>query len=138
MPCGDGGGPCTSVDYCSDRLDSVTQMLCWLCGELTYNGQLDYISENQKLAKWWYDHKLSDNNRVKSQMESEVAEYPSAAVMAKSFIHEAEKVHCVSNFHKEWFTNLATEVWLKYQTKKSKKEKALSKLTNEERKLLGI
>lgn len=129
-----------------ERLDEVTQMLCWLCGQVSYSYSSALISRNPKLVQWWNEHLKSDNRRVLDEMRTYVRRNPNQTQygVAEYFIQKAQAVHAVSDFHKEWFRDLANKAvaeGLKEQYTQDKKNKLrddiLSRLTPEERNILG-
>lgn len=129
------------------RLDEVTQNLCYVCGELTRADELETYA-SARTCKWWYEHKDADEERVSKKMykflKDNVNVYNPKEI-TKKFIDEAEKVHPVSTFHKEWFEKLATgirsAVNIEYESERELQKiryEALKKLTTEEKVILGI
>lgn len=126
-----------------EKVDDLTQKLCWLCGTVCYRNVNNVLMMgNPALSKWWEEHQRQDKLRLEDEMRREAIKYESAYAMAQAFIKRAEKEHPVSEFHKFWMEQLATDVWGP-ETRKARKQKetregALAKLTATERKLLGV
>ncbi|MDO8495977.1 MAG: hypothetical protein Q7S43_00800 [bacterium] len=55
------------------KLDSVTQLLCSLCGHLEETSQVSILEtiDNGKLTKWWENHKKADAKRRADQIEKQ-------------------------------------------------------------------
>lgn len=131
------------------KLDSLTQMLCWLCGTLTATYHEDFLSCNPRLLAWWNQHQKTDTDRVLREMRQEVVirqkQGITAPNLAQTFIERAELVHNVSSFHKSWFLKLAWQTLdeLAEEHKQATdrlviQQAALAKLTPEERQALGV
>jgi hypothetical protein len=134
-----------------ERLDEITRHLCFICGTLEKAGVLSKYASDLML-RWWDHHQAWDNQRVrpkmKSYIEARLESFPgmTPGSVAEYFIAEAEKIHPVSDFHRGWFLEMASEILEavrvereteKYK-KKSLKESALAKLTRKEREILGL
>jgi hypothetical protein len=149
MPCGCGDYD----DFMTSRnvrintqmkadLDRVTQFLCYMCGQ---NEAKSGMVLPEPIAEWWNKHQKADEKRVLGQMRKKVASFSSETKLGNAFIAKAKEVHPVSDFHAVWFHNLACQVWKEYKSKeqeekirKNKKRAALKKLTEDEKKLLGL
>jgi hypothetical protein len=114
MPCRDGRDDCgistRTHDQVVNRLDEVTQNLCFLCGEVEYRQYWETI-ENPRLKKWWREHQDSDRKRVQKEIQEMLKHNPdfTAARVATFLINAAVKVHPVSEWHKKWFLVLAEQ-----------------------------
>ena len=53
MPCRDGGPSISDVQEAQNRLNKVTQNLCYLCGEAEHNEIFDKLSENNYSLRRW-------------------------------------------------------------------------------------
>ena len=145
MPCRDDRDDAWFASQLQQRNDKLAQMLCWLCGTVELEAGLALITANPTLYDWWKEHQASDETRVLHEMNQEIHRFKSSSALATHFISKAEKVHQVSNFHKDWFVRLAERAYNQYvklqkefnKEQKLKKE-ALAKLTPEERKALGL
>jgi hypothetical protein len=152
MPCMDNG-PRDDHEQCSKtiksqrrRLNEVTRLLCYLCGELEEDKILAKYT-NPQLSTWRERHHEKDTIRVKTKMLEAIQRRPSHTIISlcDKFIEEAEAVHPVSRFHKKWFLIMARsameeaqKIWKEKESKVQLKKKALEKLTKEERKALGL
>jgi len=156
MPCRDDSPHYVTVENpkVKERLDQVTQFLCYLCGELMEDGHLSYLQET-RLSKWWKDHQKKDTTRVTSaikrrfttQVKKSGRRNPTS--VADDLISSAEKVHPVSRYHKQWFRELCRtidkeltikeiEAQRKAQRKKQKRASGKAKLTKSELLALGV
>ena len=153
MPC--EGGPSYDVVYRDDpeakkEIDKLSQMLCFLCGSLQHDGLFEDYTD-KRIKRWWKQHQKSDIKRVSDKMKKifnkDVSLEPED--VAEDFIKKAEKVHSVSEFHKEWFLQLATDIRKKIADERlkilkkeveteQKRRKGLKKLTKSEKLALGI
>lgn len=134
-----------------ETVDELTQNLCYICGNIEYRGEINFYA-NKRILKWWEQHKAADEKRVVKEMKSYIKKYykkskfPSVDKLSNYFIMGAKDIHPVSDYHEfEWFPEMATKVIneLKEAYKKSGeaavlKRVALSKLTNEEKAILGL
>lgn len=155
MPCESGPedtswvGP--ALKAAKGRTDEVTRHLCFLCGTLEEKGLLKKFASKPLMA-WWEEHQRADDKRVRAKMlayclESirslEEFEDLNADRVAERFIKLAADVHPVSDFHKNWFHEMAEELKdeaedIVKREKSGERKKALRKLTPSERKALGI
>jgi hypothetical protein len=162
MPCRCDDYPPTSTrDVYDDRakkerdaikksLDEVTQNLCYLCGTVIHDLlREDVLKGNRRLYQWWRAHLAADEKRVRDEMRKYVSklskDHYNPHVVASYFVDKAKKVHPVSAFHCKWFFDLASQTLLEKETaieaaarKVELKKQALNKLTDEERKVLGL
>lgn len=128
----------------NNRIDELSQNLCFLCGQAEYNGVFEDLAfNNDRLRKWWKNHQASDTRRVQKEMRQRKEMNPQK--LADSFIKKAKKVHPVSKFHMEWFLDLAeAEVERKKKEQEAKdreealRQQALSRLSAEEKRVLGV
>jgi len=133
-----------SVKLANKRVDELCQNLCYLCGQAEYEGFFDLLAKkNCRLREWWEKHKKSDEKRVIKEMQEHECSDPGE--LSDIFFSKAIGVHPVSDFHKRWFTELATRVceWKRQMKKEESEERklimsAIQKLTPEERKALGL
>lgn len=134
------------------RLDFVTQNLCYLCANLMDAGLLEKYA-NKRILAWHKEHTRSDEKRVSGKMRAVYLGHPeyieTPEKVADNFIRTAEKVHPVSDYHKNWFNELAIReanyakgVIAKRNKSENIRKKAInklrSKLTKEERRSLGL
>ncbi len=152
MPCQDGGPSEPQVSESAyiklkARLDEVTQNLCFICGNLVKNNQLDLA--NPRILKWWEEHQEHDrkrvNERIDEYLKKKTIYRESPIKLVNLLISIAEEVHPVSSYHREWFKTMVDQGLDRFKEKQRKnKEKkdrinaAKSKLTDEEKKLLKI
>ena len=148
MPCQDGGPscPCSENEYFKERVDELTQNLCYLCGVLIEEKVLKKYA-NKRILGWQKEHHKSDEKRVRRKLKM-IYERNSNAVPgieADKLIESAEEEHPVSSWHKKWFERLAKEELFKLKKKrktevelKKERKKALNKLSKREKVLLGI
>jgi trehalose utilization protein len=138
MPCRDGGPSCGETT--SYRLDRVTQMLCYTCGQMEDTNQLRLLSTPTR--RWWREHKESDRMRVVAQMHEVAQRLVEARLhvdeLTTIFIEKASAVHPVSDFHKAWMKSLATEVVEFELRRRNTKSTALNKLSTAEKRALGL
>ena len=108
--CGLGPDP-RRLDEAKKEADKLTQMLCYLMGELTEDGIVGRY-KNPSLEDWWRRHKEKDNERVLRKMREALSENNklTAPALALKFIDAAEQVHEVSRYHKKWFLACAAKV----------------------------
>ena len=146
MPC-----ECVGMDRyddirLSEELNIITQNLCYLCGELSRCGNLG-IYANGRILAWWKNHQENDTKRVTEKMEKYYRQHKPCTPeqVTSAFIAKAEAVHPVSEFHMKWFLELAKDIYerrlLNKQAEQRKKEvasQAKAKLSDEERKALGL
>jgi hypothetical protein len=153
MPC-NGGHSYSPPDHTSceeyqkalvDENDELTRLLCFVCGWLT--GQKLFKCMPAPLVKWWKAHQEEDRRRVTRQMDAwlKKEKKPNVNLLAGHFITAAERKHPLSNFHAQWLVIMAKAAVGRYQAslsikerKQQELERALAKLTPDERKLLGI
>jgi hypothetical protein len=148
MPCSDGGYPYPDTEKAKlkERLDEVTQNLCYLCGNLQRIGALEDYA-NSRILAWWAQHDAADCKRVHEQMMKAFRRMPAVAVevVAAQFIEAAEAVHPVSSYHREWFLTRAIEAASAVAKENAESirrtqlaQDAMAKLTAEERAALGV
>jgi tetrahydromethanopterin S-methyltransferase subunit G len=126
------------------RLDRVTQLLCYLCGELEGKGAL--VDYDPRVGKWFEEHHRNDVERVSKKMDEVLKRHDfSVEDLVDKFISDAEKVHPVSWWHHSWFKKMAQVAVSKRESekqarlsKKSLVKSALSKLSPEEKSALGL
>jgi len=148
MPCQGGHSyRDNSQDYI-DKIDKLTQKLCFLSASLYSEGLLEKYG-NPEIVEWHQKHMHQDEVRVQSEMERVFIEHPERIDkpegVADDFYRRALEIHPVSEYHRKWFISSAKEISekvynvfvTKNQLKKTKME-ALAKLSVEERQLLGI
>jgi seryl-tRNA synthetase len=133
-----------SYDEQKKRLDEVTQLLCFCCGTLHHT---NVMSDVASLRKWWEKHRQQDERRVRKEMQQFVSNHPNMphTQVANHFIDKAIVVHPVSKFHINWFCSLAQEICSEHKRSVAQenrvaeaRQRALSKLTKEDRLALGI
>jgi hypothetical protein len=155
MPCRyDDPLPVARIGYDNTykvKIDELTQFLCYITGELLGIGApiVDITRLDPRFAKWWSTHEAADRKRVKAEviafLKSSKMKVSDEDIITQ-LITKAEKVHPVSDWHKEtWFPSVVSEARSEltaaiktYKTVVSKRARALAKLTPEERQLLGL
>ena len=142
MPC-ESYGSCDHSSY-EEEIDELTQNLCYLCGTLKHEKLYSRIA-TKRIKKWFDEHNRNDKGRVVDKMRKHYRRNPNdhkkPQEVADKFIAAAEKVHPVSEWHKEWFLKLATKassIGRKIVERSTLAAKAKSKLTKEERMALGL
>ncbi|MFA5572995.1 MAG: hypothetical protein WDA42_07785 [Candidatus Bathyarchaeia archaeon] len=142
MPCRCEGYSRTEYYTATNEIDSLTQMLCYACGNFIAFG----LSMPTELYNWWKIHEEADWERVTKAMQDYISNMSTTAVkkltvdkLANSFIKKAEAVHPVSDWHKgHWFPKIAANVLNKNLVEVELRERALAKLTEAERKALKL
>ena len=112
-----------------NKINELTQNLCWLCGTLSDDStrltQKQILEGNHKIVEWWKKHKEDDTIRVSLSMRDYIEQHPTwtdASAMTNHFITETEKEHPVSSFHIVWFYEIAKQELAKYNKKLNDKE----------------
>ena len=86
--------------------DSVTQLLCYVCGSMIYKNN-DLSGFDERLLKWWLKHDAWDKRRTletfKKHFMSNPDQCPDKDVVREWFIKQAEDVHPLSDYHKNGF-----------------------------------
>jgi hypothetical protein len=107
--------------------------------------ELGLMYRDHRLIDWAKEHHALDEERVRKEMEAEHHSHDLPSNMAAAFVKRAEKVHPISRWHREWFYELAGEVFEKVVEEQTPEEytkevrkRAIEKLTDEERQLLGV
>lgn len=119
MPCRDDRDNCGSdtvrIGKLQERLDEVTQNLCYVCGTAEMTA-LHILKGNKRLAKWWKEHQTADTRRVTESMNRFIISgmVTNANDVAEHFIATASREHPVSSFHNKWFGDLAVELVAEY------------------------
>jgi len=138
MPCRCEGYDDAGSDELQRELDRTTQSLCFLCGQIEGAGSWNLFG-NSRIEAWWKHHLANDTKRVKhavSQMLEQHNGTISANNIAIVLIREAEKVHPVSEWHKEWFQALADQGKTQFDADRAKaqqlKTSIADKLSTEE------
>jgi hypothetical protein len=164
MPCMDPLAEQEDWNQLEGKVQSLTQKLCYACGNLiTLSDSITVIPKNYKksdfiklfcdlvptgLQKWWKQHLTQDLKRVEENMREYVkaeVKRPEEMVnqeLAEVFIKKAEKVHAVSDWHKDVFfpyvANRVLDSVVKNrrdeaQRRKETVRKALANMTQAER-----
>lgn len=133
------------------KIDMLTQMLCFICGNLEMHPSVGKSVTHEGIRAWWRDHESSDRTRIESQMFQELVQFPSnahpdPATLTQWYIDKAAKEHPVSKYHREvWFPARAIEAISRIAKKiemennnDEKRRKALSKLTDDDLEALGL
>lgn len=164
MPCRDEFAATQTQNLCiedlKNKLNEVTQNLCYLCGELKYNNELEEYA-NERIINWFEKHTEDDKKRVETNIKQYIKKYiekDNSVIeeifrdideigneISYYFIDTAMKEHPVSNYHIDWFGNLVmkellevkSEILKKMNDEKTKQE-ILNKLTKEEKLILGL
>lgn len=147
MPCSDGLYLDNfAEERLKERIDELTQNLCFLCINLKEAGLLETYG-NPRIIEWHNKHMELDEERVRYQIEEYYKQHKSLVNSPKRvadiFINRAEKVHPVSEWHKSWFFSLSLEISekMKIEFEKDKPNEikvALNKLTKREKEILGL
>ena len=94
------------------ELDRVTQFLCYLCGQAELEDKIKETPE--PIQAWWILHKKHDAVRVEKAMLEALSVFqdfpnnaPSASDLAELFIARARQVHPLSDYHVDWFAEMA-------------------------------
>jgi len=92
-----------------DEIDALTQKLCFLCGNIEDEQLWGKIPKNKEILQWWKKHHADDTKRVTAAIKEYVEQHPRtmATNIANLFIKRAESVHPVSEWHKDWFYEIA-------------------------------
>jgi len=148
MPCRSDGYPSENQHnhlVCKERIDQLTQLLCYACGELRDLDMLNMSEVDGRLIEWAEQHHDNDSRRVHQEMTHDIHKYSSAGRMAAAYIKKADKVHPVSDWHRQWFKDLASQVWEENievideeQRIEQLREMALAILSDEEKESLGL
>jgi hypothetical protein len=131
-----------------EKIDALTQMLCYLCASLYIDGKLEQYG-NKQIVAWHQRHMHEDEVRVGLEMQKIFREHPERMnhtdEVAEEFLQKALAVHPVSDFHRAWFKRMATEAAEAFRetcrqdyAEEKVKSDALAKLTPEERRALGL
>lgn len=142
MPCRCEGYSRTEYYTATNEIDSLTQMLCYACGNFIAFG----LFMPTELYNWWRIHEEADCERATKEMQDYISNMAidkvkkiTADTLANSFIKKAEAVHAVSDWHKGyWFPKIAADVLRKYLVEVELRERALAKLTEAECKALKL
>jgi len=151
MPCRcDDYGPARdgTEERLRETINELGQMVCFLCGELEYGGELSTYASDEAV-KWWKRHQKEDTKRVLPKIRKLIAAGKKPDEVARQLIDAATKKHAVSSFHVEWFHKLAQQEHAahlkdskKAQTKRMEinraKNKAKRNLSQSERTALGL
>ena len=72
--------PCTSAGYAEaeqqQRINELTRLLCLACGEL----EEAQVPVDPEIQYWWYEHRLQDAKRVRSQNPQQAKEMLSSEI----------------------------------------------------------
>ena len=147
--------PCRS-DYDDDEvgvesagiIDDLTQKLCYVCANLYADGLREKYASNETI-EWHQEHMRSDTERVGTKMREAFRRRPGmiqdADAVADEFLRDALAVHPVSDYHREWFKQMAREAADTIQQEielsaedRPTKQQALAKLTDRELDILGL
>ena len=91
------------------RLDEITQLLCYCCGELIDAHEM--VGKDPRLLHWAIARNEKDEVRVKERMRAEKPNFESAHAMAMCFTERAFEVHPLSSFHRKMFLIIAKAVF---------------------------
>ena len=113
MPCKCDGYDEMLNNEKKQKLDQLTQDLCYICATLMTNGVLEKYA-SPRIIDWWKQHQKDDNARVKDTINDLMQdyydnneEYLTPERVADILINSAEDEHPVSDFHKKWFVIMA-------------------------------
>jgi len=122
MPCKCDGMENDARNELEDRVDELTQNLCFMCGTITEKNLWKEF-KNPRIKKWWKQHQKDDTERVTEAIKAYVKTHPktTAESIANRFIKDAEKEHPVSNYHKKWFHFIASKKVAEYLVEKKRK-----------------
>ena len=94
-----------------DRLNRVTQYLCFMIGESKVKEEYEELPTDIKV--WSENHDVEDTERVLEKIQVQIKRgQRSASEVAKNLAEEALKVHPLSDYHIAWFYDLAKSHWL--------------------------
>ena len=118
--------------------DRVTQLLCYVCGSLIYkNG--DLAGFDDRLLKWWLEHDAWDKHRTlenfKRQFTSNPAQCPTKDDVYKWFVEQAERVHPLSEYHKNGFFNWVWDEFVDWFNSRKRRADRIAELEAELAKL---
>jgi hypothetical protein len=88
-----------------NRLDKATQYLCYVMGSLKEGGTLTESELPHELRVWARDHHLEDTSRLALKIR-DLAKGVTSQELYEKLIREAEAVHPLSEWHKEWFKKM--------------------------------
>jgi hypothetical protein len=87
------------------ELDRVTQLLCYSVGEFKRMGH----EMPKELEEWADKHHKCDDLRVQATISLMYDKGLSKPEVLIHLIHEAEKVHPLSDFHRNWFFDMVSK-----------------------------
>jgi hypothetical protein len=109
MPCQDPYIVYEADPEIKARLDRATQYLCFMIGESKLAGT--YKDLPTKIRKWSMEHDESDTKRVKTTIRNMIKRgAKSPFIIANRLVEKAKKVHPVSDYHADWFYDMAKQV----------------------------
>lgn len=135
MPC--NGGPYYTSYGPSEyekTIDRLTQYLCYMCGYCEEKG----VEVPDVIQEWFEEHVRKDKVRLEESFRKDIWKGKDWKKVVERRIRESEAVHPVSNFAKDLMRSIAATLAKEYEEETSTKRQALSKLTEEERKTLGL
>ena len=139
------------------EIDKVTQYLCYVIGYIKEHDVNLISGMDERVIDWADNHHKRDTERVHFEMVTYVSSnYHDVEILSDDyeklvnhFTQRAKDVHPVSPFHVQWFRSLAADIvdvhnqCIKQRIEKlAKKENlklsALKKLSEEEKRALGL
>ena len=121
MPCSDGGQSYQvqyvtkykdtaetkrRVQVLKDRLDEVTQYLCFMVGESKLKGDFEGLPD--KILKWSEEHDGIDVKRINDSIKILIrGGEKSPFIIAKKLYDKASAVHPISEYHADLFYSMA-------------------------------
>ena len=95
--------------------DELTRYLCYLHGQLRYlrllshDGRLSGLKIDQRVLSWFERHDAWDRYRVRQKLSEYICNHSPQDFIA-SFIHDAEEVQPLSEWHKgEWIREVVED-----------------------------
>ncbi len=148
MPCQGGMSYREVVVESGEVIDDLTQKLCYVCAALYADGLLEKYA-NQAIIAWHQKHMHTDEVRVATKMQALFRKQPNRMAdtdaVAEQFLQAALKVHPVSEYHRNWFKQMAKEAADAIQAANQQaaeaqqaKARALGKLSDEDKRALGL
>lgn len=148
MPCRDPEPyypePCSQCPQLKRRLDRATQFLCYMIGEHRLTDP-DGLELPEEISQWAAEHDHADVARIVRKVNQLNADGKTEGQALAILCDKARQKHPLSKFHVNMFREIIRDQYadnekIKQQKlEQAKKRKAaLEKLTDEERKLLGI
>jgi hypothetical protein len=130
MPCRCEGYEDSTEDVLRAKIDELTQNMCFLCASVPKTMLTRKAS--QRILDWWKQHQADDTERVTEAIRAYVVKHPRtmATNIANRFIRDAEAVHPLSDYHKNWFYDIAKKEVDRYRKNKKRKSGLKASVTS--------